>query len=279
MGRERWEATWLQRHKATRRGTWWWYLSGSSRLQQHAPHFSSFISSTSLRKFAATQAPKVLNVHIIPHTHDDVGWRKTVEQYFYGYNESIDARGRVQDIITTSIAALLEQPARTFVWTESKFLHMWWNEMKTRNRTALHDDLRYLIATQQWSFVNGGWCMHDEASTHYVGMLDQTTLGHDFLLHNLGVVPTVGWQLDPFGHAATQAGLLTAGVGFDALYFGRIDTMHQTPHRPSTTQPVWGLMHCILDALIIKIYDCDKTGRLVKACGKPPVYCRLSFGA
>ena len=222
MGHERWEATWLQRHKARRRRPWW-YLSGSSRLQQHAPHFSSFISSTSLRKFAATQAPKVLNVHIVPHTHDDVGWRKTVEQYFYGYNESIDARGRVQDIITTSIAALLEQPARTFVWTESKFLHMWWNEMKTRNRTVLHDDLRYLIATQQWSFVNGGWCMHDEASTHYVGMLDQTTLGHDFLLHNLGVVPTVGWQLDPFGHAATQAGLLTAGVGFDALYFGRID--------------------------------------------------------
>ena len=64
--------------------------------------------------------------------------------------------------------------------------------------------------------------MHDEANTHYMGMIDQTTLGHTFLKKELGVVPKVGWQIDPFGHSATQGGLLTSGVGFDALYFGRI---------------------------------------------------------
>ena len=25
-----------------------------------------------------------LNVHLIPHTHDDVGYRKTIDQYYYG---------------------------------------------------------------------------------------------------------------------------------------------------------------------------------------------------
>jgi alpha-mannosidase len=180
-------------------------------------------ASPVLRKFAATSAPRVLNVHVMPHTHDDVGWRKTVEQYYDGTNETIDNRGRVGDILTTTIAALLANPARTFTWTESKFLHMWWTAQIAANRTAKHDSLRFLIANEQWSFVNGGWCMHDEACTHYIGMMDQTTLGHAFLQEILGVVPTVGWQLDPFGHAATQASLLTAAVGFDALYFGRID--------------------------------------------------------
>lgn len=53
-------------------------------------------------------------------------------------------------------------------------------------------------------------------------MIDNTALGHAFLKKNLNVVPTVGWQIDPFGHSATQGGLLTSGVGFNALYFGRI---------------------------------------------------------
>ena len=32
---------------------------------------------------------ELLNVHIIPHSHDDVGYRKTVDQYYYGGNNII----------------------------------------------------------------------------------------------------------------------------------------------------------------------------------------------
>ena len=65
--------------------------------------------------------------------------------------------------------------------------------------------------------------MHDEAASHFVDMIDQTSVGHRFLAETFNATPRVGWQLDPFGHSATQASLLGAESGFDALYFGRID--------------------------------------------------------
>lgn len=61
-------------------------------------------------------------------------------------------------------------------------------------------------------FANGGWVMHDEASAHYSDMLDQMSRGLRFLEDEFGYSPRVGWQIDPFGHSATQASLLSAEV-------------------------------------------------------------------
>lgn len=54
--------------------------------------------------------------------------------------------------------------------------------------------------------------MHDEATVHYIDMIDQTTLGHQFLKQEFGQAPRIAWQIDPFGHSAVQAYLLGAEV-------------------------------------------------------------------
>ena len=51
--------------------------------------------------------------------------------------------------------------------------------------------------------------MNDEASTHYSAIIDQHTLGFDFLGENFGEcgIPKIGWQIDPFGHSREQASI------------------------------------------------------------------------
>lgn len=159
-----------------------------------------------------------LTVHLVPHTHDDLGWLKTVDEYFTGANNSIQ-EAAVRNILNAVTGALLLNPDRKFTYVEQGFFQRWWRELSAGQRTQV----KRLVSSGQLHFANGGWCMHDEAATHYVDMVDQTTLGHRFLLEEFGVVPTVGWQIDPFGHSATQAALLSAEAGFDSLFFGRID--------------------------------------------------------
>lgn len=126
----------------------------------------------------------------------------------------------VKSILDSTIRALIENSDRKFTYVEMAFFSKWW-ELQTKE---MQYKVKYLVANKQLTFVNGGWCMHDEATTHYMGMIDQTTRGHNFLKTNFdGYTPRIGWQLDPFGHSATQASLMSAEVGFDALFFGRID--------------------------------------------------------
>ena len=52
--------------------------------------------------------------------------------------------------------------------------------------------------------------MNDEAATHYNSIIDQHSLGAEFLRDQFGDCgrPKIGWQIDPFGHSREQASLL-----------------------------------------------------------------------
>ncbi|KAM1511415.1 hypothetical protein ACFX1Z_023109 [Malus domestica] len=162
--------------------------------------------------------PGKINVHLVPHTHDDVGWLKTVDQYYVGSNNSIQG-ACVQNVLDSLVPALLADKNRKFIYVEQAFFQRWWRDQSD----AVQSIVKQLVTSGQLEFINGGMCMHDEAATHYIDMIDQTTLGHRFIKKEFDMTPRIGWQIDPFGHSAVQAYLLGAEAGFDSLFFGRID--------------------------------------------------------
>jgi alpha-mannosidase len=166
------------------------------------------------RRYNTTSGPVAgkINVHLVPHTHDDTGWQVTVDQYFV--NE-------VFFVIDTVIQNLRDNADRKFIYVEIGFFARWWEEVSEIKR----DHAREVVANGQLEFINGGWCMHDEASPLWTAMVDQTTRGHQFILKNFGpkASPRGTWQIDPFGHSNTEAWLLGAEAGMESLFWGRMD--------------------------------------------------------
>jgi hypothetical protein len=119
----------------------------------------------------------MINVFLVPHTHDDVGWLETVEGYY---------QGQVKHIIDTSLAALIANPARKFIYVEQAYFTLWWNDPNTSDQQRAQ--MKQVVSQGRWEFIIGAWVMPDEACTTYGGIIDQMTLGHQFLLTTFGGV-------------------------------------------------------------------------------------------
>ncbi|XP_053988963.1 lysosomal alpha-mannosidase isoform X2 [Hylaeus volcanicus] len=163
--------------------------------------------------------PNKLNIHLVAHTHDDVGWLKTVDQYYFGSRPNIQKAG-VQYILDGVIQALLANPERRFMYVETAFLWKWW----LRQNEKTKQDVRNLINEGRLEIIGGGWSMNDEAVTHYHSLVDQYTWGFRRLNDTFGrcATPRIGWQIDPFGHSREQASIF-AQLGFDGMFLGRLD--------------------------------------------------------
>jgi hypothetical protein len=55
--------------------------------------------------------------HVVSHSHDDVGWINTPEEYY---------EMKVRTIITSVVNSLLESPSRKFSQAEIYYFEKWW---------------------------------------------------------------------------------------------------------------------------------------------------------
>ena len=132
-----------------------------------------------------------VDVIILPYSHVDAGWLRTIEDY-YVYN--------VRSILNNMVDKLKQYKDMTFVWAETVFLSMWWNELEDDVKLQV----RRLIQRGQLEIVSGGWIMADEATTHYISIIDQLSEGHRWVMEHLNTKPVNSWVIDPFGHSGTM---------------------------------------------------------------------------
>lgn len=91
--------------------------------------------------------------------------------------------------------------------------------------------VRGLVNEGRLVFANAGWCMHDEAASHFVDMIDNTAIGHRFLYTEIGpvAIPTAQWQV--------RRSVSAAGPS-DALSARRVDWRSAAVGRGGTTGPI-----------------------------------------
>lgn len=121
-------------------------------------------------------------------------------------------------------------PTLRFVWAETIWMQMWWQNQTPDNRAAM----KRLVDNKQLEFVGGGWVMNDEVIHSFLFLLlhlkmllihsfivqivaiyddviDQVTAGHTWLTENFGDGGKVkhGWQIDMFtGYSVSPTKLL-----------------------------------------------------------------------
>eukprot|EP01052_Picozoa_sp_SAG31_P021648 SAG31_NODE_1685_length_7530_cov_9.464944_1_plen_909_part_00 len=148
-----------------------------------------------------------LEIYVIPHSHNDPGWKETFEEW-YGQKT-----GRVLD---TMVDFLGSDPRYRFQWSEVSFLQLWWDA-----NPGKRDKLVGLIKRGQLELTGGGLTMNDEGLTTLFAILENLHEGRQWIKDNIGVDVVSSWQNDPFGLSPTMPYLFSE-MGYRGMWIQRV---------------------------------------------------------
>ncbi|EGC33541.1 hypothetical protein DICPUDRAFT_48877 [Dictyostelium purpureum] len=149
-----------------------------------------------------------LKVFLIPHSHCDSGWLQTYSEYY---------NNKVQYILDGIYNELNNDENKKFNWVEIGYFSMWF---ENQNQTT-KNSVKKLIKKKQLEFITGGWVQNDEATTNLDEVIEQMTIGHQWLKNNLNYTVEYAWQIDPFGYSSITPTLFSK-MGIKGLVINRV---------------------------------------------------------
>lgn len=66
-----------------------------------------------------------LKVILVPHSHNDPGWRITFDEYYLG---------QTKDILNNMLEELKTHPNMTMIWAEISYFSRWYEQLSAENQ-------------------------------------------------------------------------------------------------------------------------------------------------
>ena len=152
-----------------------------------------------------------MRVHMIANAHIDPVW---LWPWQAGVDEALATAASMADRCD-------EYPE--FVFTRGE---AWLYQQTERIRPDLFARIRALIERGQWHVTGGQFIQPDLNLPTAAGLHRQIEHGQRYFRDRFGIAPTIGYNVDSFGHTATLPDIL-AFHGYDAYVFRRPE-QHQT---------------------------------------------------
>jgi alpha-mannosidase len=160
---------------------------------------------------ASKQGPAAKTVvHLIANAHLDPiwlwNWQAGVDEALATFRSAVDRCHEYSEFRYT----------RGEAW-----LYQWVEDLDP----GLFREVRALVEAGRWSIVGGQWTQPDANLPTAAGWRKQFALGQRYFQDRFGIRPTVGYNVDTFGHPATLPDLLQ-DMGYRGYVF----------HRPNQSQ-------------------------------------------